>query len=62
MLYSKVSKAAERSKRRRHVTFVILYGIYEMIMNILEMWADTQRDGRPAEYRWRPFFNAAKFG
>ena len=20
----------------------------------LEMWADAQRDGRPAEYRWRP--------
>jgi len=26
------------------------------------MWANTQRDGRPAEYRWRPLFNAAKFG
>jgi len=24
------------------------------------MWA--QGDGRPAEYRWRPLFNAAKFG
>jgi len=21
------------------------------------MWADDQRDGRPAEYRWRPLFN-----
>jgi len=28
----------------------------------LEMWANAQRDGRPAEYRWRPVFNAAKFG
>ena len=28
----------------------------------LEMWADAQRDGRPAEHRWRPLFNAAKFG
>jgi len=28
----------------------------------LEMWADAQRDGRPAKYRWRPLFNAAKFG
>jgi len=28
----------------------------------LEMWANVQRDGRPAEYRWRPLFNAAKFG
>jgi len=26
------------------------------------MWANDQRDGRPAEYRWRPLFNAAKFG
>jgi len=28
----------------------------------LEMWANAQRDGRLAEYRWRPLFNAAKFG
>jgi len=26
------------------------------------LWANAQRDGRPAEYRWRPLFNAAKFG
>jgi len=25
----------------------------------LEMWANAQRDGRPAECRWRPLFNAA---
>jgi len=31
-------------------------------LNELEMWANAQRDGRPAEYRWRPLFNAAKFG
>jgi len=23
------------------------------------MWANAQRDGRPAEYRWRPRFNTA---
>ena len=28
----------------------------------LEMWANVQRDGRPAKYRWCPLFNAAKFG
>jgi len=28
----------------------------------LEMWANAQRDGRPAEYRWHPLFNVAKFG
>ena len=26
------------------------------------MWAYAQPDGRPAEYRWRHLFNAAKFG
>jgi len=30
--------------------------------NNTRMWANAQRDGRPAEYRWRPLFNAAKFG
>ena len=25
-------------------------------------WANAQLDGRPAEYRWRPLYNAAKFG
>jgi len=25
------------------------------------MWANAQRDGHPAEYRWHPLFNAAKF-
>jgi len=30
--------------------------------NELEMWANAQRDGRPAEYRWRRLFNAAQFG
>jgi len=25
------------------------------------MWANAQRDGRPAEYRWRLLFNDAKF-
>jgi len=25
------------------------------------MWADAQHDGRPAEYRWHPLFNAANF-
>jgi len=28
----------------------------------LEMWANAQRDGRPAKYRWRSLFNTAKFG
>jgi len=38
-----------------------LYGLYKSIYENrtkLEMWANAQRDGRPAEYRWRPLFNA----
>ena len=33
---------------------------YKLI--ITRMWANAQPDGRPAEHRWRPLFNAAKFG
>jgi len=25
------------------------------------MWANAKRDGRPAEYRWHPLFNAAHY-
>ena len=32
------------------------------IQDATRMWVSAQRDGRPAEYRWRPLFNAAKFG
>ena len=28
------------------------------ILMKLEMWANAQRDGHPAEYRWHPLFNA----
>jgi len=28
----------------------------------LEMWANAQPDGRRAEHRWCPVFNAAEFG
>jgi len=31
-------------------------------INTTRMWANAQHDGRPAEHRWRPLFNAAKFG
>jgi len=43
--------------------------LYNEVMNVdywlqtlTRMWANAQRDGRPAEYRWRPLFNATKFG
>jgi len=52
-------------------TVLLTYHHYSFRPNILkksvnknykpEMWANAQRDGCPAKYRWRPLFNAAKF-
>jgi len=39
-----------------------LWGAASMTDFNLEMCANAQSDGRPAEYRWRPLFNAAKSG
>ena len=36
------------------------YGVIKY--NNTRMRANAQPDGRPAEHRWRPLFNAAKFG
>jgi len=33
-----------------------------LVLLLTRMWANAQRDGRPAEHRWRSLFNAAKFG
>jgi len=60
--------------KQKHGAYNIIDQIYERLFwlmykkekrikkILLEMWANAQRDGRPAEYRWRPLFNAAKFG
>ena len=37
------------------------WSTYMYITNLTRMWADAQRDGRSAEYRWLPLFNVAKF-
>jgi len=39
-----------------------MFNVQSPYHEITRMWANAQRDGRPAEYRWRPLFNAAKFG
>jgi len=38
----------------------VLFGTVKKLKT--RMWANAQPDGRPAEHRWRPLFNAAKFG
>jgi len=45
-----------------HAARYDVYSPERKIIRKLEMWANAQRDGRPAEYRWRPLFNAAKLG
>ena len=39
-----------------------MFNVQSPYRDITRMWAYAQRDGRPAEYGWRPLFNAAKFG
>jgi len=47
-------------QKLHHCQSVTMYAFDKTnTMNKLEMWANAQRDGRPAEYRWRPLFNAA---
>ena len=43
------------------VTIVVVC-FNEFLKPRTRMWANAQPDGRPAEHRWRPLFNAAKFG
>jgi len=40
------------------VIIIIAVGLHHKT----RMWANVQRDGRPAKHRWRPLYNAAKFG
>ena len=42
------SKIQNEDKTRKHTKSYII-----------RMWANAQRDGCPAKYRWRPLFNAA---
>jgi len=43
-------------------SLIVPDGIRMSFLTQLEIWANAQRDGRPAEYWRRPLFNAAKFG
>jgi len=71
------SEGVVRGRRQIHIIIIIIiviitvaprvknssrpqnnkYNIYET-----RMWVNAQRDGRPAEHRWHPLFNAANFG
>jgi len=44
------------------LSMVGIFHVYKQTENQLQtrIWANAQRDGRNAKYRWRPLFNAAK--
>ena len=49
IIYDKIRVAlSQRKPLHRHCT-----------TTLTRMWANAQRDGRPAKYRWRPVLNAA---
>jgi len=47
-----------------YITFTYTVRMKAKIKNKIKtrIWVNAQRDGRPAEHRWRPLFNAAMFG
>ena len=52
------------SGRRLDVYHTSTHGVALFLLCVLDktrMWANAQRDGRPAGYRWFSLFNAAKF-
>jgi len=59
--------SAIRQSSRKNIRVVILASFWFTDEKIFitvataktRMWANAQRDGRPAEYRWHPLFNAA---
>jgi len=50
------------NKNLQQHTIILSTTITTHYKHKLEIWANAQRDGRPAEYRWFPLFNATKFG
>jgi len=51
-------KRTAADRKEKSVIQLLLSRLLEQ----LEMWANAQRDGHSAKHRWRPLFNAAKFG
>jgi len=54
---NRATQLDSREARAHTCTRIMRVNVYKT-----RMWAGAQRDGRPAEYRWRPLFIAAKFG
>jgi len=60
-----ISSISVICKNRQHCIESVVARATQVIVqynNEIRVWANAQRDGRPAEYRWRPLFNSTKFG
>ena len=57
MIFSGWGQCCELSVRRQEGHLACQKPV--QLIAKLEMWAIAQRDGRRAQYRWRPLFNAA---
>jgi len=56
-------KVKDEDNQPYHAHNNSMYTLYKSCnLSATRMWANAQPDGRPAEHRWRPLFNAAKFG
>jgi len=63
--YQKNKKILEKTSESAHPMICLLFEVmtsYQENKQSTRMWANAQPDGRLAEHRWRPLFNAAKFG
>jgi len=58
---AEIRRGKKKKKIERNYRMKILWSALLHRATITRMWADAQRDGRPAEHRWCLLFNTAKF-
>jgi len=58
LTFSGIKCQGYKDRLKRHV-HVRSPNLHKCERDQTRMWANAQCDGRPAEYRWRPLFNAA---
>ena len=67
LLFPYTNNGAESYHSHMNAEFYVKHPNIYVFVDVLKkdstrMWANAQPDGRPVEHRWRPLFNAAKFG
>ena len=57
-----IENLAQKCRAKQLAQLAMYLASLHAVTHYTRMWANAQRDGRPAKHRWRPLFNAAKFG